>query len=476
MPQPRPVLVTIATHGFQYLWLNCIESHQRYADRYGYDYDLITTNDHPELTPHWSKVKVCIALLREGRDVLLIDSDAYIRPTTPRFTDLLDREKGCDIFIAKGWSGRPNSGVVFLRAGADSMGVRFLEECLANRHKVLPEEDRVTDYGENGHFIHFLKQDPFQPKTFILDERWNRIKLRATSGDFIIHYTGPMRPPGGATDGCEPFFGRTDARRRVGLRDRVAREYYRFRWILLKLAGRLPLAAAAFDRLGALLAKSDASLPDAGPTAAGPLWKCEAFFGLRDHPTALLLRHLLVAGDVVIDGKAGAGHLGLAAAVGRTGRVIAIRAEPDTARVGGKGLPPPSRAEGNGGDASRHTGSGGYRDEILASLDENVVTLLRLDIGALEPEDLRSLCTALSDRHAIHIMMEIGPSTLEWSKIDLPTISSILYQSGFVLREIRDDYTLGPRGFINRHVDRNYISTSESGWVQLLERIRLHRA
>ncbi|TCK28429.1 FkbM family methyltransferase [Ancylobacter aquaticus] len=501
----KPALVCIATNGFQHLWMSCIDSHKRYADRYGFDYKLITTNEYPELTPHWSKVRVCINFLSEGHDVLLIDSDAYVRATTPRFTDLLRTDSEHDIFIVNGWSGRPNSGVVVFRGGKNCTALRFLEECLSNRNKEIPEEDKVTEYGENGHFIHFLKQDQFSTKTRILDDRWNKIKPPARPDDFIIHYTGPMRPRGGAMDGCDPFFGRTNTHHSTYFSDRIGREYYRIRWVIVKVANRIPILAKFINLIGRfLIRRADISLAGTAYSAPGAIWKCECALALLEHPTTLIVRQLLTPGDVVVDGGAHIGYLTrqFARAVGSTGRVIAIEAHPENAaclRSNVQSLPVTvveNAITQENQDVYLHTGGGhsnhslvelphihttsfavqGRRlDDILSSLDVTSVDLLKLDIEGFEIDGLRSLGPYLSEGRIRYMLIEISPDIMKQRDIGVDAISSFLYEHGFILREIRDDHTIGPRGFVNTQATQNYIAANESGWTYLLNRINIYR-
>lgn len=427
MSTPRPTLVTIATDGFQYLWLHCVESQQRYAARHGYDHQLMTTNAYPALPPHWAKVTACMALLTQGHDVFLLDCDVCIRAHAPRFTDLLEWEPGYDIFIANGWSGRPNSGVVVFRGGAHSTAAAFLDRCLANRHKQLPAEDRVTAHGENGHFIHFLKEEPFRLKTFLLDDRWNKIVPPAISGDFIIHYTGPMRAQGGAMDGCMPLPAPAATLSRLPFGEWAGSACRRL-WQPVK------------SRLNILGMASAAPGPAPAGTLSMPSWS--ALKRERQTPLARLIRQLLASGDVVLDAgtRNGAFTRLAAAAVGRQGQLLTL-------------------------------GSGCPLETILSALDERPVTLLRFDLEPLGVEGLKRLGVALSARPRPYLMLDLAPSRLEEGDISLGDVARILYKSGLVLREIRDDHTLGPRGFMDRERPKSYIAADDAAWRELEARL-----
>ncbi|WP_371346334.1 FkbM family methyltransferase [Ancylobacter sp. IITR112] len=511
MRDNRPTIVCIATNGFHRLWLDCIESQKRYAERYGFYHHLLTTNPNPDLTPYWSKVQVCIDILSTGRDVLLIDSDAYIRETTPRFTDLINEHSDHDIFIANGSSGRPNSGVVIFRGGNESMSTRFLDECLSNKDIIIPVEDRVTlgdritEYGENGHFIHFLKKTNFAEKTKILDERWNKIVPPALPDDFIIHYTGPMRRRGGAMDGCISFLRGTGACRSLGFFDRLSREYYRVRWLLVKIANRIPLFGRLLNFIADLLIGRSDTTPMTTPfSSAGAVWKFEYSLSLLEHPTTLVARQILGPGDVAVDGGAHVGYFTrqFASATGSSGRIVAIEAHPENAARlrsnmrdlqvtvienaiteeardvylhSGGGHSNHSLVELTGIHTTRLTVAGRRLDDILSSLDIATVDLIKLDIEGFEIDALRSLGTYLSEGRIRYILIEISPDILERRGMDAEMISALLYDNGFILREIRDDYTFGPRGFINTRTTQNYIAANEIGWTYLFNRISLHR-
>lgn len=427
MTTPRPTLVTIATDGFQYLWLHCVESQQRYAARHGYDHQLMTANPSPALAPHWAKVTACLELLTRGHDVFLLDCDVCIRAHAPRFTDLLEREPGHDVFIAHGWSGRPNSGVVVFRGGGNSTAPAFLDRCLANRHKQLPEEDRVTAHGENGHFIHFLKEEPFRNKTFLLDDRWNKIVPPAIAGDFIVHYTGPMRAQGGAMDGCVPLPASAGTLSRLPLGE-WARRAYRRLWQQMKIRP---------SKLGAAAGSSES---DEARTPSLATWPPPR--RARQTPAESLIRHLLPSGAAVLDAgrRNDAFTRHLAAAVGREGHLHTL-------------------------------GSGCPLETILSTLNERPVTLLRIDLDPLGFDGLKRLGADLSARPRPYIILDLAPSRLEAGGTTLGDVAQILYESGLVLREIRDDHTLGPRGFMDRERPKSYIAADDAGWRELEARL-----
>jgi FkbM family methyltransferase len=82
--------------------------------------------------------------------------------------------------------------VVLFRGG--SLAAELLGDCLTHRDIPVSREDHVSDFGENGHFIQYLRQEKYRRKTFLLDTIWNHTVPPPQQKDYIIHYcSGPMR-------------------------------------------------------------------------------------------------------------------------------------------------------------------------------------------------------------------------------------------------------------------------------------------
>ncbi|WP_425107471.1 hypothetical protein [Ancylobacter sp.] len=317
--------------------------------------------------------------------------------------------------------------MVIFRGGAHSTAAAFLDRCLANRHKQLPEEDRVTAHGENGHFIHFLKEEPFRLKTFLLDDRWNKIVPPALSDDFIIHYTGPMRAQGGAMDGCMTLPApATLSRLPFG---EWAGSAYRRLWQQVK------------SRPNKCGGAADSAETDEPRTPSLTAWPSPR--RVRLTPAAALIRHLLRPGAVALDAgtRNGAFTRLAATAVGHEGHL-------------------------------RTLGSGCQLETILFALNERPVTLLRIDLEPLGFEGLKRLGVALSARPRPYLILDLAPSRLEEGGTTLGDVARIRYESGLVLREIRDDHTLGPRGFMDRERPKSYLAADDAGWRELEARLR----
>ncbi|MDR7039430.1 hypothetical protein J2X36_004206 [Methylobacterium sp. BE186] len=189
-PEPRPVALTVATPDYARTWRFCIDAQSAYCRRHAYEHRVIDPSRSP-LHPKWAKLEAAVGLLRQGRDVLLIDADAEISETCPPFMDLLASHPDRDIFCVKGISGRPNSGVMLLRAGG--LALRFLEACLAHRQEPVPPEDFVTSEGENGHVIWMLKRRPYADALAELPLAWNCSDPARSEHAFIRHYTNHLR-------------------------------------------------------------------------------------------------------------------------------------------------------------------------------------------------------------------------------------------------------------------------------------------
>jgi len=100
---------------------------------------------------------------------------------------------GADIYAAKGFSGRFNSGVLFIRN--TDLSKQFFNTMLEIATHPLPQQDDVG-WGENGHFIHLAKSTPLCAE---LDSRWNN-NFQKDLDDHVRHYSrGPLydefRPP-----------------------------------------------------------------------------------------------------------------------------------------------------------------------------------------------------------------------------------------------------------------------------------------
>ena len=183
------LVFTLAFNGYDRLYGSCIKLQQAYAARYGYQYALL---NQPRWTPltreaAWAKIWLIRKALLDGWDwVFFIDCDAAPQPDAPPVQSL--EEPGKDLFLAPGFSGRVNSGVMILKNSAGTL--RFIEDIIENCEKPVPKEDALS-WGENGHVIHYSKK---HPGLKLLHHRWNNNRDPELD-DYIRHYSnGPMRP------------------------------------------------------------------------------------------------------------------------------------------------------------------------------------------------------------------------------------------------------------------------------------------
>jgi hypothetical protein len=94
---------------------------------------------------------------------------------------------GKTLYMATGYTGRVNAGVIIAKKSASTQA--FLTAVLDHAADEVPPDDRALY--ENGHVIHYSKDQPFLQ---ILDAKWNNNRDPFLV-DHIRHYSagGPMR-------------------------------------------------------------------------------------------------------------------------------------------------------------------------------------------------------------------------------------------------------------------------------------------
>ena len=233
MTADRTLVICIALNHYDRIYAANVRSHRHYAARHGYAYMLVRK-------PRWATVKEAVwlkialidAALAAGWDwVLFLDVDCELRTAAPAIQSVA--ADGKEIYLAPGFSGNVNSGVIVARNGARAR--EFFQTVLAAADTTVPEQD----WGENGHVIHFARSCS---ALGLLDRRWNNNADPALA-DFIRHYSagGPMRP-------LYPF---TAAARALTLLVRVVNK-------ARKLAGRHDVPAG--DLVARLLALREATI------------------------------------------------------------------------------------------------------------------------------------------------------------------------------------------------------------------------
>ncbi len=182
------MIFSIGFNGYERLWHRCVDSHRRYADRHGYRYLTYGAGVTTPLSMEsaWLKIPLMIAALDAGHPWLLfVDADTMFSDDAPRF-EIVEQD-GKDVYLAKGFSGRPNSGVIAVKNTPRAR--RLFLDILSSAGMPLPRRDRVG-WGENGEVIHHLRSyDGFGQ----LERKWNN-NTDLNLKDYIRHFsTGVMR-------------------------------------------------------------------------------------------------------------------------------------------------------------------------------------------------------------------------------------------------------------------------------------------
>ena len=170
--------------------LDFTASHRAYAERHSYEYRQVTESLLPDELPTWSKHPAALEAVGHNH-VMIVDTDAEILPDCPAFHEVIERARPSQhIFATLGHSFRPNAGMILLRAG--TLSHLFLSRLIESRGEVMPPRDVCIPGGDNGHFIHMLRADPWKRMLGLLPTVWNNTQ-QPTDWDYIRHYTGPMR-------------------------------------------------------------------------------------------------------------------------------------------------------------------------------------------------------------------------------------------------------------------------------------------
>lgn len=182
------LIFSIALNGYQFLYKNCIASHQHYAKKHGYCYQAVSRPFMTELGSEccWLKLTLTLRAFKAGYEkVLFIDADAYINNNAPAIETTIRPEKY--VYLAKSYTGRFNSGVMFMLNREYT--ITWLKLILANRTTLVSAKDSVG-WGENGHIIKYSKNQTFIES---IDRRWNNT-YDPNLDDYIRHFCfGPLR-------------------------------------------------------------------------------------------------------------------------------------------------------------------------------------------------------------------------------------------------------------------------------------------
>ncbi|MCR9134123.1 MAG: glycosyltransferase family 77 protein [bacterium] len=189
----RTLLFTVNTNGYAELYASCIESQEKYANKYGYDYVNVVKPKYVlknsfELSS-WSKVPLILSALNSNyKVVMFLDGDCFLSDDCPPLEKLFDEfPEDKSIFGANGFSGRPNAGVMIYKNTEKSKS--FVKELLRLNYYnyPIPESDIVG--AENTYFVYLMRE---HDGTQVISRSWNK-----NSDDnlpiYIKHYSGPYK-------------------------------------------------------------------------------------------------------------------------------------------------------------------------------------------------------------------------------------------------------------------------------------------
>lgn len=184
----KTLILSIALNGYQWIYKKELDSHKRYANKNGYDYQAITRPYFSSLGVEccWLKLTLMRAALLAGyQHVMFIDADAMVKHNCPPVEILFIDNK--HIYMAKGYSNRFNSGVLIVQN--NTQVTDWLTRVIDSRMSNVANENSVG-WGENGHIIELSQNCPFICE---IDQKWNNTYDHHMA-DFIHHKNcGPLR-------------------------------------------------------------------------------------------------------------------------------------------------------------------------------------------------------------------------------------------------------------------------------------------
>ena len=187
MEKMNTLVFTIALGGYALTFEECIKSQKEYCARMGFKFVLVEKVPQKIFPAEaaWLKIILLEYALRCDYDWLaFIDADCEIRNHAPSFVEEIKKfDENKSIFMAHGFSGRINSGVIFLRNNKDSRN--YLQKVIKNMENKIPEADQALY--ENGHMIHYARGNP---SVQIVDySLWNNNRYHDEKA-YIQHFSG----------------------------------------------------------------------------------------------------------------------------------------------------------------------------------------------------------------------------------------------------------------------------------------------
>lgn len=181
------LVFSIALEGYSGLFRSCIKSQKAYCLRSNFDYVLIKKAPRFLLPTETAWLKLFLlrsALECDYKWVGFIDADCEVSIHAPSFVQEMEIFNNArSIFMAHGFSGRINSGVIFMKNSKEAL--EYLEKVIQNGDDPVSKEDKALY--ENGHMIHYGKNNP---NVQIIDSvKWNNNTF-LNKQSHIQHYSG----------------------------------------------------------------------------------------------------------------------------------------------------------------------------------------------------------------------------------------------------------------------------------------------
>lgn len=492
----KAILLCVATDGYGAFWDFCMESHKRYCECHEIEYRVVRMKA-AGLNGKWTKLLAARELLDAGYMVLLVDTDTEISPSAPHFVwAMADESKS--IFVVRGISGRPNSGVMMLRGAPRRQAIEFLDECLRLREQPVDADCLVTAEGENGHVIHVLKREPYAEYCQFLERSWNCSLPEEAGTAHIRHFTNHLR------ERLESGSWRSDNAVVIVPAD-PAEAKLQAQWQLHRVTRQGTIRKLDDDptllelfRQSVLRSLDNLECPRLVRDDGNDwLWRHEFANGLLERPTAAFLRRLSRGQGVFLDAAAHVGYFSLlmATVAEPPSRIIAIEAHPEHFLVLSRNLSATSAEcfhmaladscgtiellDGQGhSDSAIHEGSQtiGARfliekitvDEIMRRLGLRTLDLARIALEGAEPLAMEGAAETLACSTNIVIVVESNPALLRAGGFAPLGLTRIMERHGLFGREICDDFTLGPSGYIRSSGTVSMAFARKQRWEEII--------
>jgi len=183
----RSLLFSIAVNGYSMKYRSLLATQRAYARRIGCEY-VCVQRPVRVLEPAvaaWMKVTLMEWWLGQGRDFVgYLDADCEVKADAPDWRGLFESDGS--VLMARGRSGRYNSGVVFVRNDAPAR--QYFADVLASATHELPDAARRNLKYENGNMHHVAGESVAIRE---IGAEWNNTATPDLT-DFVRHYTGPL--------------------------------------------------------------------------------------------------------------------------------------------------------------------------------------------------------------------------------------------------------------------------------------------